>query len=161
MNRAQAISGLVVAVALSFLVAPAAFAQGPGGGRMGGRGGRWGGDDSPQMEAMRDRFDALRQLDLEPMWAVLSFDAGIDAATLDSLRGPFGDAWKERASVLHDADQSDKVDWDGVKREFSNTHKQLADRIKATLSADQYTAYTRGMDALASLRPQGRTTRGG
>jgi len=162
MTRSLRLSVLATATMACLIVGTIAVARAQGGYGGGGRGrGGWGGDPAA-FEAARDRMDAMRSLDLAPMWAVLSFESGADATALEPLRIAFSDAWKTRESVLADAATSDKIDWDGIKREFGDTKKKLDDRIKSTLSADQFDRYTRGMEALAASMPRGgRGMRGG
>lgn len=127
---------------------------GGGGGPMGfpGGGPRGGGRDS---EEMRARADALGALDLEGMWAVLSFGSGLGPGAADSLHAPFQAAWDRRASVLDGAEKNDREGWEAIADEFKSMRKDLDRTIRSLLGDSRYRTFADQMKAREKSRGRG------
>lgn len=126
---------------------------GPGGGGRGGRGGQWGGNRA-RFEEMRARMEALSALNIEAMWAVLSFGVGLTPEQLDPLRGPFAAAWSKRASMLELAEKADRPDWEAYRDEFKDVRKDLDQKVKAILNEEQWKAFSKQMKAYENAIPR-------
>lgn len=116
----------------------------------GGGGGGWEGprvDPQARFAEMRGKVEAMSALNIDAMWAVLSFGMGLALEQLDPLRGPFAAAWNKRALVLADVDKVDRPDWGAIKDEFKDMKKDLDQRLKAILNEEQRKAFSKQMKA--------------
>lgn len=116
----------------------------------GGGGGGWGGprvENPERLEEMRIRMEASNALNVDAMWAILSFGLGLAPEQLDPVRGPFAAAWNKRALVLANADKVARPDWGAIRDEFKDMKKDLDQRLKAILNEDQRKAFSKEVKA--------------
>ncbi len=110
---------------------------------------------------MRGKMEAMGALNVEAMWAVLSFGVGLAPEKLDTLKGPFAAAWTKRGSILEDAEKGGRTDWGAVKDEFREIRKDLDQKVKALMDGDQEKTYSRAMKAYENAAPRFLGMRGG
>ena len=148
-------SVLVVLVILAAwaLIAEAQFG---GRGRGGGYGRRGGGArGNPEMfQKMMVKMEAISVLDVEPMWAALSFGTGLTPEQLDPLRGSFAQAWKQRMEILEDSRNGEDRNWGAIKDEFKDVKKDLEKQVKKFLNKDQRKAYSKLMKTYKGAIPE-------
>ena len=84
------------------------------------------------------RFRAMRALDLEAIWAQVSFELKTTDDQLTAMRVVFQKAWDQRKMVLEYAEK--EGDWDEVTTELDELRQDLDKDLSGILTKDQKSA---------------------